>query len=257
MRPLLYPALRLIRRLLFFATPKGVSSYNSADLAKLILSADLSNLKERTSFRCQLWQLSIGKRPNLNVLDFGGGSGRCGFERLGVDNLTWAVVETPEMAKAARELYANPGLMFFDSIQQAKEALSRVDVLHVSSALQYSGNPIQTLKALLDTAPEIIVFEKTVVTSGTIQKFRQYSFLQDNLTVKLSADKPVFGAVRYWLTAENLEAIFGVLNQYGFTVLEKWEDPLQSHLPFGKGLRQMGFVAEKSLNSSGSGYAND
>ena len=237
--------------------PKGVSSYNSADLAIRILSADLGNLKDRTSFRCQLWQLSIGKRPNLNVLDFGGGSGRCGFERLGVDNLTWAVVETPEMAKAARELYANPGLTFFDSIEQAKEALSRVDVLHVSSALHYSGNPIQTLKALLDTAPEIIVFEKTVVTNRTIQKFRQYSFLQDNLTAKLSADKPVFGAVRYWLTAENQEAIFGVLNQYGFTVLDKWEDPLQSHLPFGKGLRQMGFVAEKSVNARLSRSAND
>lgn len=239
-------------------TPKGVSSYNSADLAIRILSADLGNLKDRTSFRCRLWQLSIGKRPNLNVLDFGGGSGRCGFERLGVDHhLTWAVVETPEMAKAARELYANPELMFFDSIEQAKEALGRVDVLHVSSALQYSGNPIQTLKALLDTAPKIIVFEKTVVTSRTIQKFRQYSFLQDNLTAKLSADKPVFGAVRYWLTAENQEAIFGVLNQYGFTVLEKWEDPLQSHLPFGKGLRQMGFVAEKSVNARLSRSADD
>ena len=229
--------------------PKGVSSYNSADLAIRILSADLGNLKDRTSFRCQLWQLSIGKRPNLNVLDFGGGSGRCGFERLGVDNLSWAVVETPEMAKAASEIYANPGLMFFDSIEQAKEALGRVDVLHVSSALQYSDSPMQTLIALLDTAPEIVVFEKTVVTNKATQKFRQYSFLQDNLTAKLSTDKHLFGAVRYWLTAENQEAIFGVLNQYGFTVLEKWEDPLQSHLPFGKGLRQIGFVAEKSVNA--------
>ena len=230
-------------------TPKGVSSYNSADLAIRILSADLGNLKDRTSFRCQLWQLSIGKRPNLNVLDFGGGSGRCGFERLGVDNLSWAVVETPEMAKAASGLFTNPGLMFFDSIEQAKEALGRVDVLHVSSSLQYSDNPIQTLTALLDTAPEIVVFEKTVVTNKATQKFRQYSFLQDNLTAKLSTDKHLFGAVRYWLTAENQEAIFGVLNQYGFTVLEKWEDPLQSHLPFGKGLRQIGFVAEKSVNA--------
>ena len=193
----------------------------------------------------------------MNVLDFGGGSGRCGFERLGVDNLSWAVVETPEMAKAASELYANPGLMFFDSIEQAKEALGRVDVLHVSSSLQYSDNPIQTLTALLDTAPEIVVFEKTVVTNKATQKFRQYSFLQDNLTAKLSTDKHLFGAVRYWLTAENQEAIFGVLNQYGFTVLEKWEDPLQSHLPFGKGLRQMGFVAEKSVNARLSRSADD
>lgn len=257
MRQLLYPALRLMRKTLYFVRPIGISSYNSAGLAIRILSADLDNVKERASFRCKVWGLSIANRPNLNVLDFGGGSGRCGFERLGVDKLSWAVVETPEMAKAASELFANPGLMFFDSIERAKESLGRVDVLHVSSSLQYSDYPIQTLKALLDTAPEIVVFEKTVVTNKATQKFRQYSFLQDNLTAKLSAGKPLFGAVRYWLTAENQEAIFGVLNQYGFTVLEKWEDPLQSHLPFGKGLRQIGLVAEKPVNARLTRCAHD
>lgn len=256
-RHLLYPVLRLLRRTLFLLTPKRISSYNSADLASRILSADLRNLKGGTSFGCQLWQLSIANRTNLKVLDFGGGSGRCGFERLGADGLAWAVVETPEMSKAAKGLFVSPGLMFFESIEQAKESLGRVDVVHVSSALQYSDNPRLTLAALLDTDPEIVVFEKTVVTNKTTQKFRQYSFLQDNLTGNLSGDKLLLGAVRYWLTAENLDEILGVLDQYGYTVMERWEDPVQSHLPYGKGLRQLGLVAKNPGTFSSSGCSED
>lgn len=249
----MYPALRALRKVLFFLTPTRVNSYNSAELAEKIVSADLENLAARTSFSCKLWQLSIADKRELRVLDFGGGSGRCGFERMGANNLAWAVVETQEMAAAAERLIKSPSLMFFDSVERAQKALGRVDVVHVSSALQYSVSPITTFIELLQTQPDLVLLEKTVVSRKEPTEFRQYSFLRDNLTGRTQEQAPEFGAVRYWLYAANQNDLFDACERFGYQIVTHWEDPIQSHLPIGKGLHQIGLVAlRKSLRGEDS-----
>jgi putative methyltransferase (TIGR04325 family) len=248
-RRFLYPVLRMVRRFLYFTTPKRIQSYNSQNLAEKILRADLDALDERASFGCQLWKLDLKVGNGLRVLDFGGGSGRCGFEEVGGLASRWAVVETSEMTTVANHLYSQPGLSFFDSIEQAKTWLGKVDALHVSSALQYTDSPLETLRALLNTNPRIVVFEKLVVSTASAQRFLQYSFLRDNLGGRSVGVARQSGSVRYWLFAESEAALFEALGGASYEIVQRWEDPIQSHLPLGKGLRQIGFVAKKTRES--------
>jgi len=249
-RRFLYPVLRMVRRVLYFTTPKRIQSYNSHNLAEKILMADLDALDERASFGCQLWKLDLKVGNGLRVLDFGGGSGRCGFEEFGRLASAWAVVETSEMATVANRLYSQPGLSFFDSIEQARNWLGEVEAVHVSSALQYTDSPLATLKSLLSTNPRIVVFEKLVVSSVSSQRFLQYSFLRDNLSGRSVGVARQWGGVRYWLAAESEASLFDALRGASYDIVQRWEDPIQSHLPLGKGLRQIGFIAMRSGQSS-------
>ncbi len=158
-RVLAYPLLRLLRRLVFFISPIRTSTYDDENLARETVSGDITNFHKLSSNGCHVWDLTIANQPKLNVLDFGGGSGRCGFEGLRKENVTWAVVETPSMAKLAGELFTAPGLMYFDSPSKASRALGRVDILHVSSALQYTDRPSQTLETLLKASPKMVVLK--------------------------------------------------------------------------------------------------
>lgn len=90
----------------------------------------------------------ITHRP-LRVLDFGGG---CGFHYFRASDalrtsLQWAIVETPTMAQRAAKL-ANGRFAVFSTIAEACEALGQIDLVHISSAIQYVPEPLETLKSL-------------------------------------------------------------------------------------------------------------
>lgn len=98
--------------------------------------------------------LSLSIRNNeLNVIDFGGACGAHYFiakavfgERI---NLHWHVVETPKMVSKAIGL-ENGQLRFFDTLEKAKIAFGRVDLVFSSGALQYVPRPYEFLKQLTE-----------------------------------------------------------------------------------------------------------
>lgn len=172
------------------------------------------------------------------------GGGRHGFAFLS-EVKSWAVVETPAMTEAAKELLLSDSLSFHVRIQDAKEHLGEVDVLHVSSSLQYTPDPMGTLLELLSLNPEIVIFEKLVTTKrARSSRFLQYSFLGDNLAGHQAEVVSRWKSTRYPLTAmSNAEVLKVVQEKYEFD--GDWVDPAQSHLPFGKGLKQWGFTGHK------------
>jgi putative methyltransferase (TIGR04325 family) len=188
--------------------------------------------------------IETAEPQTLRILDFGGGGGSHGFAFLSQVR-SWAVVETPVMVEAAKEVFSSDSLFFHSSIESAYERLGKVDIVHVSSSLQYTPEPMKLLIDLLSLSPELLVFEKLVTTSKSrTSRFSQYSFLRDNVAFRSAKQISSRKSTRYLLTAMSRPDVMrAVLANYKIDRL--WEYPTQSHLPFGKGLEQWGFIGSK------------
>lgn len=93
------------------------------------------------------------RSATLNVLDFGGAAGYHYSIAQSIMGdtvaLRWNVVETPQMARAARTL-EDDRLHFFNTISEAESDLGHVDLVFTSGALQYCPDPLGILKSLLE-----------------------------------------------------------------------------------------------------------
>jgi putative methyltransferase (TIGR04325 family) len=121
----------------------------------------------------------------IQVLDFGGGTGNLHPVAQIIfpgKTFNWVVVETPELARQAKELISEADLEFASSISEANQNFSGViDVAILGSSLQYTLEPLVTLREILELKPNFIWITKTPVTENNlpIQTF-QRSRLTDN-----------------------------------------------------------------------------
>ena len=114
-----------------------------------------------------------------SVLDFGGGCGlHYKLARLQSPDIRWAVVETPAMVARARELETDH-LRFFTDIEPAAEWLSEIDLMHSNSALQYTSEPLATLKRLCKLDAQIMYWARLWITEEPRHE-TQSSYLTDN-----------------------------------------------------------------------------
>ncbi len=134
---------------------------------------------ERTLLAVAFAAARTGSSP-LRVLDFGGA---CGFHHLASMPLgiftRWAVVESAAMARRAADL-ASDGLKFFSDIEEARQWLGEIDLLHSSSTLQYVSEPCLMLTKLVALSPSTIVWSRMALTDGPSSKSVQTSKLSDN-----------------------------------------------------------------------------
>jgi putative methyltransferase (TIGR04325 family) len=99
-----------------------------------------------------LASLATGPRQPRTVLDFGGGFGagffqnRAWLDRFGP--IQWAVVELPEVTRAARTVVDDPAVRFFNSIHEATDAFGPPDVVVAAGVLPYVPDPNRTLEEL-------------------------------------------------------------------------------------------------------------
>jgi putative methyltransferase (TIGR04325 family) len=115
------------------------------------------------------------RKDTLTVLDFGGGGGthyslvKALLE--GRREIRWHVVETRQMCRAAKAL-EDGHLAFFDSIEEARKSLpTPPDLVWSSSALQYVGNPYETLSALVDCAAPYFCLTRLGLSSTAQEYF--------------------------------------------------------------------------------------
>ncbi len=99
----------------------------------------------------------------INILDFGGACGHHYFTTRALlgDSipLKWNVVETKAMVASARQ-FGNEHLRFFDSLPAAVDAMSGIDLLFSSGALQYVPDPIVMLRELLQCGAQQLFFTR-------------------------------------------------------------------------------------------------
>jgi putative methyltransferase (TIGR04325 family) len=107
--------------------------------------------------------------PTIRVVDFGGGAGHHYFLArtalgAGVD-LRWSVVETPAMVASARSQLTDRSLSFFSSTREAAEHLGQVDLVFSSSALQYTPDPLLSLREILAVRAEHVFITRTALST--------------------------------------------------------------------------------------------
>jgi putative methyltransferase (TIGR04325 family) len=104
----------------------------------------------------------------LTVIDFGGAAGAhytTARTILGKSfPLRWHVVETEEMAEAARAVLADDSLRFFSTLDSAAVGLGSVDLILASGSLQYTPDPMSFLKRILSLKAKHIFITRTVLT---------------------------------------------------------------------------------------------
>lgn len=252
LRACLYPALRSVRKLRFSLSRASKDGYDQDLLAREVIGRDAADLQHRRYTTCLLEQMiehvpgEVGK-----VLDFGGGGGRHGFAFLAKETTHWTVVETSAMAAAGKALIDESRISFHESIAAAKKELQTFDVVHVSSALQYTPHPLGYLQELLALKPKAILLEKLVFTTRQEPiSFLQYSMLRDNLPSISSGQEVQNVPIRYRLSAMTLESFEEAIG-LDYRVVAQWQDGAQSHLPSLKGLKQDGFFLVRKFSDSG------
>lgn len=96
------------------------------------------------------------------VLDFGGGCG-LHYKQAGSPAVRWAVVETPAMVARAQELETNR-LRFFADIREAAAWLGAVDLMHSDGAVQYTADPMKTVRELCDLSAQIMLWKRVCLS---------------------------------------------------------------------------------------------
>lgn len=113
-----------------------------------------------------------------NVLDFGGACGAHYFKARSLRDLRWHVVETPAMAREAKDM-EDGKLRFFDTLASAKAELGTVNFLFTSGALQYVPDPYATLAELVNCGAERMFITRLPLCEEEIISV-QTSALRDN-----------------------------------------------------------------------------
>ena len=160
-------------------------SYENKDIVEVVKLKTLAYQKKlktlpvvEMGFIPLLFALQKASRNNLNlkVLDFGGACGLHYFIAqtfLPDLDLDWYVVETPSMVEIA-QTFASNRLNFSSSIEEAKNRQQQADLVIASGSLQFTPDPYQALRSLIDCQPKAIFITRTALTQdkefATIQR---------------------------------------------------------------------------------------
>jgi putative methyltransferase (TIGR04325 family) len=98
------------------------------------------------------------------VLDFGGGGGHhywVAKKFFPKANLNWKIVETKSFCKVASRKLENRELSFHGTIASAIELNTEMDLVFSNSSIQYTDDPMSTLRDLLGINSKIIFITRT------------------------------------------------------------------------------------------------
>jgi putative methyltransferase (TIGR04325 family) len=100
----------------------------------------------------------------LNILDFGGSLGSSYFQNIrflnSIKKLNWCIVEQPAYVETGLLYFEDERLHFFKNINECYEKYN-IDVVLLSSVLQYLEYPYNYLNELVEKKPKYIIIDRT------------------------------------------------------------------------------------------------
>jgi len=113
----------------------------------------------------------------LNVMDFGGSLGSSYYQNKmfldSIKDLNWCIVEQPAFVEEGKNYFSNDRLHFFNTPEDCFNTFA-INVIHLSSVLQYLEDPYKLLDAFLSKQVKYIIIDRTSFIDGndriTIQK---------------------------------------------------------------------------------------
>ena len=113
--------------------------------------------------------LKVSRKGSLRVLDFGGSLGSSYFyykDWLDDIELGWFIIEQENFVEAGKKHFENETLKFFNSLS----TLSSVDVVLLSSVLQYLPDPWSILSELKNLQAEFICIDRTILSMNNKER---------------------------------------------------------------------------------------
>jgi len=123
-----------------------------------------------------LW-VAAQNKGQLRVLDFGGSLGSSYYQnKTFLDSLSdvkWNIVEQSNFVKIGQENFTDKRLHFYYSINECIKS-NEIDIILISSVLQYIEKPYELLNEIKKTGFKFIIIDRTPFINGidriTIQK---------------------------------------------------------------------------------------
>ena len=240
-----YPILRTIRRFNYYLQSGGASNYKDFVHFEMIIEGDNHSWEAGTTFDCLFHDyLRSGKLgAPINVLDFGGGGGRHGFDviRSGLVN-QWSIVELPEFIQAASRNLRVSEVSFLESIPHQQNSF---EIGHASNSLQYTSDPLSYLEKLINSATEWLFLEKLVVTTQEQElSFPQFSLISEHSPQGFRVSDLEDGLVSHKVNCLTRAAVELAISKK-FKIVEARVHGPQLHLPYGKGIQMLDLVARR------------
>ena len=122
--------------------------------------------KIQYSYPLTTYLLYIAKENNnkLQVIDFGGSLGSHYYSHQNIltnlKKLQWSIIEQEKIVKIGKNDFEDDQLKFYYNIKNATKH-SKPNLVLMSSCLQYLEKPYDTLKEIINTKPEFIIFDRT------------------------------------------------------------------------------------------------
>ena len=192
LRTIKFYALYLSYRLFYLKKDNG---YNNLTLNKSIIKKtikfsnfNLVNEQDINVQRTIKFLKFIKKKKLYNIIDFGGGAGYhylIAKIKLPDFNYKWSVVENKKMARLCNKVFKYKNLFFLNSLNNIK----KVDILFASCSINYTKNPLKTLKIISKLDSKYLYFTRTPLTQNKSVEFKQISLLSDNGPCKLENEK--------------------------------------------------------------------
>src|SRR5690606_14683539 len=111
-----------------------------------------------------LLSVAAKSRGEINVLDFGGSLGSFYFQHknffVDLPQVNWAVVEQEQFVKFGHDHIHTPHLHFYDSARTCLQNQG-VDIIFLSSVLQYLEKPYEVLQELAGTGARYLLIDRT------------------------------------------------------------------------------------------------
>ena len=195
---------------------------NQSIIKKTIIFAKLNSINEHDIN----WQRTVKflkfiiKKKIKKIVDFGGGAGYHYFiakMKLANFNLKWLIVENKTMVKLCNKKLKYKNLFFFNSLNKIKKP----DVIFSSCAINYTKNPIKTIKSIIELKPKYLYFTRMPLTENQSFEFKQISLLSDNGPYKINNEKEII--IEYENIIINKQS-FEDMFKNKFTVIARYID---------------------------------
>ncbi len=178
----------------------------------------------------------------LRVMDFGGGAGSHYYTALRVFpkvDLDWTIVENKSLVARLNQL-DNLDFSVSESISQLISEKLSFDLAILSSSIQYTENPLDTLEEVIRLNPEFIYITRTALSDYDFGiSLQQFSRLGEN-GPGTSNHKKVKKGIVHRMTAVNRNTFENVLRDR-YDIQLYLEEDMSSHKYKGKYLKYYGY----------------
>jgi putative methyltransferase (TIGR04325 family) len=150
-------------------------------------------------------------------------------------------VENRTMVRLCIKKLKYKNLFFSNSLSKIK----KIDIFFSSCAINYTKNPIETIKSIIKLKAKYLYFTRTPLAENKSFEFKQISLLSENGPCKINNEKEMLiENQNKIISQQNFEEIF----KYDFTIILKYVDEKNAFFFKGKSFDTYTYIIKRKKN---------